>query len=105
DIVAGMKWKAGQTFFVHTHAIQMNPKHWPEPEKFDPDRFMKNSIEKNTLIPFGGGVRMCPGRHLAETGLKVLMVLVFRNFDVSLVNPDAPLHKIYSLANHCEKLQ
>ncbi|RHZ88536.1 hypothetical protein Glove_22g123 [Diversispora epigaea] len=105
DVVAGMKWKAGQTFFVHMHAIQLNPKHWPEPEKFDPDRFMKNSIKKNTLIPFGAGVRMCPGRHLAEMETKALMALVYRNFDVSLVDPDAPLQKVYSLANHCEKLQ
>ncbi|CAG8636637.1 11683_t:CDS:2, partial [Diversispora eburnea] len=95
---AGMKWKAGQTFFVHMHAIQLNPKHWPEPEKFDPDRFMKNSIEKNSFIPFGGGVRMCPGRHLGELGIKTLMASVFRKFDVSLVDPDAPLHKGYGRA-------
>ncbi|CAG8633093.1 8987_t:CDS:2, partial [Diversispora eburnea] len=101
---AGMKWKAGQTFFVHMHAIQLSPKHWPEPEKFDPDRFMKNSIEKNSFIPFGGGIRMCPGRHLAELKIKTLMASVFRKFDVSLVDPDAPLHKsVNELKEFCRK--
>jgi cytochrome P450 family 6 len=55
---------AGTAVFISMLGVQNNPKHFPEPEKFNPDRFTeenKRSRPKYTYIPFGVGLRMCIG--------------------------------------------
>jgi len=48
------------------------------PETFDPDRFAAGRDESKTgrfnYVPFGGGVRSCVGKELAQTVLKTLAV-------------------------------
>lgn len=54
---------------VNIHAVQMDSKLWPEPEKFDPSRFeldedgdSKIDHHPYGLIAFGSGTRVCPGK-------------------------------------------
>uniref|UniRef100_A0A7N0TA95 Cytochrome P450 n=1 Tax=Kalanchoe fedtschenkoi TaxID=63787 RepID=A0A7N0TA95_KALFE len=53
--------------------MHMNPKYHPEPEKFDPSRFRGNGMAPHTYVPFGGGVRMCPGKEYSCLELLVFM--------------------------------
>ncbi|CAG8616995.1 8957_t:CDS:2 [Gigaspora margarita] len=106
-MIGGLNWKTGQEFFVHQHYIHHNKSHWPNPEEFIPERFLgdNNKIEKNSFIPFGGGIRQCPGRHLGMTGIKTFIALLFRKYEVSLEDPKAPLKKVYTLVNECHELK
>lgn len=51
--------------FIHIFDIHRNEKYWPEPDKFDPDRFLpENSLERHryAFVPFSAGARKCMGR-------------------------------------------
>ena len=48
-------------------ALHMDPEYYPNPEKFDPERFSeenKNSRPAFTWLPFGEGPRLCIGKTL-----------------------------------------
>nr|CAD7603115.1 unnamed protein product [Timema genevievae] len=54
----------GTTVFIPIFGIHYDPKYYPNPEKFDPERFSaknKNDIPKYAHLPFGEGPRNCIG--------------------------------------------
>jgi cytochrome P450 family 6 len=47
--------------------IHMDEKYYPDPEKFDPERFSQENKAKRdtfTYLPFGNGPRNCIGKHM-----------------------------------------
>lgn len=50
----------GRNFYIPIYAIQHDPKFFPDPEKFDPERFSdenKSKINRDAYLPFGSGPR------------------------------------------------
>ncbi|PKK77499.1 cytochrome P450 [Rhizophagus irregularis] len=93
DEIAGYQWPADTLFRIYIDAIHYNKDYWEEPDKFNPDRWMDENFEpkKNSFIMFGGGLRLCPGRKLAMIELICLMALLFRKYEINLVNTDSPM--------------
>lgn len=59
-----LKIEKGTSLLFSAYGIHHDPKYFPEPDKFDPERFSdqnKNSILMGTYIPFGIGPRTCIG--------------------------------------------
>jgi cytochrome P450 len=84
DRVGDVFIPAGSMVIVHVYGAHHAPKHWPDPETFDADRFMKGSEKLRTpftYLPFGGGPRVCIGNHYAM--LQILMILsdLLRRYD------------------------
>lgn len=55
----------GMVIFINMFGMHYNPKYFPNPEKFDPERFMgenKKNIKPYTYMPFAVGPRACIGK-------------------------------------------
>ncbi|KAF0560064.1 cytochrome P450 [Gigaspora margarita] len=108
ESVGDCLWSPGTWFWPDHHRVMNNPNHWKEPTKFDPDRFLSeeeggtgefNKTCKNSYVPFGGGIRMCPGRNIALLELKLFVVLFYRKYDLDLVNKNDPIKYYYTSTN------
>lgn len=54
----------GATCIISPFVLHRNPDIWPDPEKFNPDRFLPESVENRhpySYIVFSGGSRNCIG--------------------------------------------
>ena len=88
DRVGDMEIPSGSMVIVFVYGAHHAPRHWPNPEKFDPERFTKEETKQRTpftFLPFGGGPRVCIGQHYAM--LQILMILseLTRRYDFELV--------------------
>lgn len=67
-VVDGFRIAAGTQVMVGVYAMHHDPALWPDPERFDPDRFDSFRLsggDRWRYLPFGGGPRSCIGDHFA----------------------------------------
>ena len=60
-------YPAGSNVVIPIISLHNDFRVWPEPEKFDPDRFLPEEVEKRhrcSYIPFSYGARNCIGLYL-----------------------------------------
>jgi cytochrome P450 len=68
EVVGGFTLKAGSWVFPSPLVVHHDPRHWPDPERWDPDRFLPERAEgrhKHAFLPFTLGPRRCIGEHFA----------------------------------------
>jgi cytochrome P450 len=73
-------------------SIFRDPKVWPEPEKFKPERFLTEkgeAVKAEELIPFSIGRRSCIGEHLAKMELFLFFSFFMHRFTFKAPD-DAP---------------
>jgi cytochrome P450 len=64
---------------------------WPEPSRFDPDRFYdKPRPSPFVYIPFGGGQRRCVGASLAKLESAIVLGTILRELELELDEPSEP---------------
>ncbi|CAG8793094.1 28070_t:CDS:2, partial [Dentiscutata erythropus] len=91
DEIDGHHFESSTMFMINVPGVHMHSAHWDNPQKFDPQRFMDKNIEGNIFVPFGGGAKICPGKQLSMFQMKALIALLYRKYDVELVDMNAPI--------------
>ncbi|KAM3930636.1 24-hydroxycholesterol 7-alpha-hydroxylase isoform 2-T2 [Leptodactylus fuscus] len=82
---------AGDLLMLSPYWLHRDPKHFPEPHMFRPERWKKANLEKNVFldgfVAFGGGKFQCPGRWFALTEIQILLVLMLYKYEFQLLDP------------------
>jgi cytochrome P450 len=84
---------AGATVMGNQWAISRDPDAFPDPEKFDPQRWLDRDGKLRSDVesfPFGFGRRVCPGQHLATRSLYIALAFLLWSFRL-VERPDAPI--------------
>lgn len=99
----------GCTIAVGIEGVHNNPEVWPNPQEFNPERFIDAEIANNTntlnspnkdvvyskkidpygFIPFINGPRNCLGQHLSLMETQVALSYLFLNWDLALYRDPA----------------
>ena len=78
DVIDGHHIRPGTTVLIPIHHIHHDERWWPDPETFDPNRFVGDAVKdrpRSAYLPFGGGRRICIGQSFALMEM-VLMAAV-----------------------------
>ena len=89
DEIGGKPIEPGTLIIISPHVMHRNPEFWPDPERFDPGRFMgdaENGRHRFAYIPFGGGPRLCIGNHFAEMETMLIVATLAQHFTLKLVS-------------------
>jgi cytochrome P450 len=73
----GFRIPTGTYVTVNLHGTHHLEEYWPDPERFDPERFSEarreDKVHRNAFQPFGNGVHKCIGMHFGGMEIKAAM--------------------------------
>lgn len=85
DELGGYAIPKGSIVGISPYALHRNPRYFPDPERFDPDRFLRPSDRpKLAFMPFGGGPRVCIGNAFAMMELQLIVPMILSRFELAL---------------------
>jgi cytochrome P450 len=79
---------AGALFLVSPFIVQRDARHYPDPERFNPDRWtpeFRAALPKFAYFPFGGGPRQCIGESFAWMELILVVATIAQQWRMRLV--------------------
>ncbi|XP_062613453.1 cytochrome P450 3A14-like [Saccostrea cucullata] len=81
--IGGYKIPKGVDLSFAIYALHKDPKYWPEPDKFEPERFSpenKAGRHPYAFLPFGHGPRNCIGQRLAAMEAKCAIIYILQHY-------------------------
>lgn len=75
-----------QFVLIAPWVVHRNPEDYPNPEVFDPSRFLPENVRKRhrfAFIPFSMGSRNCLGWRLALIEIKIIIACILREFEIT----------------------
>lgn len=82
--VGGVSCTAGDIVGVALYSLHFNPSIWPDPDRFDPERFLGRKHSPFEYAPFGGGYRRCIGAAFAVTEVGVAIGTILQTLGLRM---------------------
>ena len=96
--IGGYVFEKDQRILVQTRRAGLQDENFTEAKDFKPSRWVKESKcpmhNMSSFVPFGGGPRYCPGRNLAMLEIEMVLSMLFKNFEVEMINPHDEIKEI-----------
>jgi cytochrome P450 len=90
--IGGFDVPRGTLVVVSPWVTHRHPAYWPEPERFDPYRFVgEHDRPRYAYFPFGGGPRSCIGEHFAMLEAEILLRSLLNRYRVESLGTDVEL--------------
>uniref|UniRef100_A0A1B0DL32 Uncharacterized protein n=1 Tax=Phlebotomus papatasi TaxID=29031 RepID=A0A1B0DL32_PHLPP len=86
QLINGYPAPTGTLVEAHIFDLHRDPQYFPDPERFDPDRFLPEQVEKRhpfAYLPFSAGPRNCIGQKFALLEIKTVIESILINFHLS----------------------
>ncbi|XP_055844053.1 probable cytochrome P450 4s3 isoform X2 [Episyrphus balteatus] len=82
--IRGLHVPKGVSINLLAFVVQRNEKHFPEPERFNPERFLveESNMHPYAFIAFSAGPRNCIGQKFAMLELKCTLANVLRTYEL-----------------------
>jgi unspecific monooxygenase len=90
DNADGLEVPAGAIVFIAPWVLHRHRRLWPQPEVFDPARFLPDAPvpDRFAYLPFGMGPRVCIGAQFALTEATLVLAKMLRAYDISRADND-----------------
>lgn len=89
--VDGHTIPAGADVILAPWVTHRHPDYWPDPERFDPDRFTPEAEAarpRYAWFPFGGGPRACIGQHFSMLESVIALAMLVRAYEFEAVDTE-----------------
>jgi cytochrome P450 len=93
DVIDGYLIPPKTLIFITPFITHRDPKYWPDPETFDPDRFTPEQVAsrpRHHYYPFGEGPHVCIGNNFALMEMQLILATALQRFRLRLV-PNHPI--------------
>ncbi|MFY1636768.1 cytochrome P450 [Solwaraspora sp. WMMB335] len=86
--IGGVQYQPGDILAPSAYLLHNDPAYYPEPERFQPERFLDVKPNMYTWIPFGGGRTRCLGDKIGIAEMKSVLRKVVSQFDLVRESPE-----------------
>jgi cytochrome P450 len=99
--LGGYQIPAGTNIFIMQWITHRDPRFFPDPERFDPERWRDDPVRKGKIprfayFPFAGGPRVCIGAGFAMMEATLLLATIAQRYHFSLA-PNAVVTPLFSV--------
>eukprot|EP01116_Phalansterium_solitarium_P001904 TRINITY_DN1173_c0_g1_i7.p2 TRINITY_DN1173_c0_g1~~TRINITY_DN1173_c0_g1_i7.p2 ORF type:complete len:251 (+),score=59.05 TRINITY_DN1173_c0_g1_i7:795-1547(+) len=84
-VIDGYRIPKGTVVGVSMYTIHHDPEFWPDPEKFDPDRFVAENSEGRdpySYLPFSMGFKNCIGSNFSLIEQRMFLASILQSFHI-----------------------
>jgi cytochrome P450 len=99
--IGGWRLRKGSLAGSYSWVVHRDPRWFPEPEHFDPDRFLPERVARlppTSYFPFGTGPRMCIGSGMATLEIQAAVAAFLQRFRFAVPAGAAPPRPVGQLS-------